>query len=414
MAALIQTLAEKAVRLADQWRFNYQVLLRYKVRTALMLLAIGIGVAAVILLTSLGEGARRFVDNEFSSLGSNLLIIFPGKKETTGGGPPIYGTSPRDLTIEDAEAIGRLAGIRNYAPIIAGTLSITVDGRARDVITLGTTPAFLEVRNMGAGEGRNLPGNSLTEASAVCVMGRKVREELFGNNRAIGEWVRIGDRRMRVIGVIEEAGQSIGMDLADIVLIPVRTAEQVFNSQALFRVLLEMQPNADVEKLKQRVSDVVRDRHEGEDDITLVTQDSVLQAFNNILGTLTMAIGAIGAVGLLVAGVLIMNISLISVSQRRQEIGLLKAIGGTGVQVRNIFLAESLMLSLAGALAGVAFSLSIVWMIRRLWPIFPVAPPFWAIPAAVALAMFAALLFSWLPARKAANLDPVLAMRGQL
>ena len=402
------------MRIADLVRFNWQVFQRHRTRAGLMLLAVGIGVASVILLTSLGEGARRYVDGQFSSLGSNLLIIFPGKNETAGAGPPIYGTSPRDLTIDDALAISRLPGARKVAPVIAGTATVAYGNKSRDVITLGTNAAFLAVRNIAIGEGKTLPDNALEQASAVCILGRKAKQELFGNRRAIGEWVRLSDRRMRVIGVIEEAGHSLGVDMADLTLIPVRTAEQLFNTQALFRVLIEQSASADSDKLQKRIESLIRQRHEGEDDITLVTQDSVLQSFNNILGTLTLAIGAIGAIGLLVAGVLIMNISLINVSQRRHEIGLLKAIGANAGQVRNIFLGEAIMLINLGSLTGIAFALALIALFRHLWPVFPLAPPLWAIPAAVAIALLSGLLFAWWPALKASRLDPVLAMRGQM
>ena len=397
----------------DQLRFNWRIFKRHKLRTFLMLLAVSIGVAAVVLLTSLGEGAKRYIDAEFSSLGSNLLIVFPGRNETTGGRPPIFGTSPRDLTVADSIAVGRINAIQRVAPIIVGTTNVRVGSRSRDLITVGTTREFLEVRGMSVSRGKSLPDDARETASAVCVLGAKVERELFGNRNALGEWVRVGDRRMRVIGVIEEGGQSMGMDMADIVMVPVSTAEQLFNSPALFRLMLEHKASADVEKVKKRVLAVIRDRHEGEEDVTLVTQDSLLQAFNNILNTLTLAIGAIGAIGLLVAGVLIMNISLISVSQRRQEIGLLKAIGGSSRQVRNLFLGESLMLVSIGAFVGVVSALMLILLFRKLWPIFPMAPPSWAVPVAVALAVITGLLFSWLPAKRAAGLDPVLALRGQ-
>ena len=399
--------------LTDQFRFNVQVFRRHRVRTLLMLIAVAIGVAAVVLLTSLGEGARRYVTNEFSSLGNKLLIIFPGRNETTGKGPPIYGTSPRDLTVDDALALQKVPSLLRVAPVIVGTIVASANSRSRDLIVMGTTADFLTVRRLGVSQGSNLPETSTELAESVCVIGRKVQQELFANNRAIGEWIRLGDRRMRVIGIIEDSGQSLGVDIADLVLIPVRTAEQLFNIQTMFRILMELKDGADQQKARHQILKVIRDRHEGEEDITLVSQDSVMQAFNNILGTLTLAIGAIGAIGLLVAGVLIMNISLISVAQRRQEIGLLKAIGGSSVQVRNLFLSESLMLVSFGAVVGAGFAFLLLFVFDQLWPSFPMAPPFWAVPAAFAIALASGLLFSWLPSKKAASLDPVLALRGQ-
>lgn len=400
------------MRLADQLRFNWQVFSGHPLRTALLLLAVAIGVAAVIMLTSLGEGARRYIDAEFSSLGNRLIVVFPGRNETTGGAPPVYGNTARDLTLEDARALGRIPSIRGYAPIIAGTTPVSRGSRSREVITLGTNAGFFDVRQVTASQGRVFPARAETDALAICVLGDKLKQELFGNDWAVGEWVRIGDRRMRVIGVLEDKGESFGMDMSDIVLIPVKTAEQIFNTPGLFRVILELGEGADQDLAIERIYQVIRDRHEGEDDVTVVTQDSILAAFNNILTVLTLAIAAIGAISLVVAGILVMNISLISVSQRRGEIGLLKAIGASRRQVRELFLGESMLLMVLGIVLGAIFAYGVVYVVRGLYPAFPLMPPWWAVPSAALTALSAGLLFSWLPARRASNLDPVLAMRG--
>lgn len=400
------------MRLADQIHFNTLVFQRYGVRTFLLLLAVGIGVASVILLTSLGEGARRYVDQEFSSLGNRLLIVLPGRKETTGGAPPIYGTAPRDLTLEDANALLRIPGVNEVAPIIAGTTTVARESRSREVITIGSTAGFFVVRNLNVGKGKILPPRADSEALAVCVLGVKLQRELFGSGSAIGQWVRVGDRRMRVIGILEERGESLGLDLRDMIIIPVRTAEQLFNSPGLFRIILDLNDNTSIVDTERRIRTIIKQRHEGEDDITLISQDAMLAAFGNILTTLTLAIGAISAISLLVAGILIMNISLISVSQRREEIGLLKAIGASSRQVRQLFMGESLLLISFGSITGIAFAFGSIFVASVLWPNFPLTPPVWAVPAAVGIALLAGLLFSIYPANRAAKLDPVLAMRG--
>jgi len=403
----------QSMYLADQIRFNGQIFLRHRVRTGLLLLAVGLGVASVILLTSLGEGARRYVDQEFSALGNQLLIVFPGRKETTGGSPPIYGTAPRDLTLEDAQALDRIPSIEAVAPVIAGTTAIAVESLSREAIVLGSTPEIFQVRQLEVSQGKILPNRTRTEAMAVCVLGSKLKRELFGHSRAIGEWIRAGDRRLRVIGVLVERGESLGMDLSDMIIVPVRTAEQMFNSPGLFRVLIELTGNADTSRTEKRILEIIRERHEGDEDITIVSQDAMLAAFDNILATLTLAIAAIAAISLLVAGILIMNLSLISVSQRKREIGLLKAIGASSAQVRQLFLGESLMLVSLGSVAGIIFAWAVVLVIGRLWPVFPIFPPWWSMPAAVGTALLAGLVFSIMPARRASALDPVLALRGQ-
>ena len=330
------------MQLTDQIWFNGRVIWRQKVRTILLLLAVSIGVASVVMLTSLGEGARRYINDEFSSLGNRLLIVFPGRNETVGGQPPIYGTSPRDLTLEDALAMGRVPSINAVAPILAGTTPVSRESLSREVVVLGTTASFFPVRQVDVAKGNPLPDRAVKEALSVVVLGSDLKKELFGNNNAIGQWVRIADRRVRVIGVLADEGESMGVDMADIAIIPVPLAQQLFNTQALFRVILELQEGADEQLARRRLEQVIRNRHDGEDDITIVSQDSVLAAFNNILTALTLVIAAIAAISLIVAGILVMNISLISVRQRRQEIGLLKAIGGSGRQIRQLFLGESL------------------------------------------------------------------------
>ena len=399
------------MKLLDQLVFNRQVFLRHQVRTLLMLLAVAIGVASVILLTSLGEGARGYVDREFSALGNRILIVLPGRKETTGGGPPMYGASPRDLTLEDANALGRIPGVLAVAPIVAGTTTISHSSRSREVITLGSTAAFFAVRQLQVGAGSVLSARTESEPLAVAVLGVKVKRELFGSSRALGQWVRVGDRRMRVVGVLEERGESLGLDM---LVIPVRTAEQLFDSPGLFRILLDIAPSADSDKIKEKILNVIRKRHDGEEDVTVISQDSMLAAFDNILATLTMAIAAISSISLLVAGILIMNISLISVSQRRQEIGLLKAIGASSRQIKQLFIGESLMLISMGSAVGISFAFALIALFAGLWPSFPLQPPVWAVPAALLVAFGTGLVFSIMPAKRAAALDPVLALRGML
>ena len=400
------------MRLADQFRFNLQLFVRHRVRTILLLLAVGAGVSSVILLTSLGEGARRYIDSEFSSLGNRLLVVLPGKKETTGGTPPIYGANPRDLTLEDAYSLEKLPGVDDVAPIIAGTAVVSRDALSREIIVIGTTSAYFRIRELEVSQGSKFPARVRDEAMPVCILGAKVRRELFGAKQAIGQWLHIGDRRFRVIGVLAERGESLGLDFRDMIMIPVRSAENLFNSPGLFRIIIQQSSITESNATQGAIETMIRARHEGEDDITIVSQDAMLSAFNDILKTLTLVIGAIAAISLLVAGILIMNISLISVSQRRQEIGLLKAVGASANQVRNLFLGESLLLVIFGSIAGVLTAVLLISVTGRLWPSFPIAAPWWSFPSAVGVALFAGVVFSLMPARKAASLDPVLALRG--
>ncbi|MEE4246518.1 MAG: ABC transporter permease, partial [Kangiellaceae bacterium] len=397
------------MRLIDTIDYSVPVFARHKSRTLLLMLAVAIGVCSVVLLTSLGEGARRFIENEFSSMGSELLILLPGKKETSGGSPPIYGTTPRDLTLDDVKALETISSIERIAPIIAGTSLVGYANRSREVITMGSTADIFPIRNLTIDHGKQLPANSMDRHTPVIVLGSKLKQELFGQKNAIGEWLRVDDYRFRVIGVLRERGESLGYDLRDMALIPVRSAEMLFNSPAIFRALVQLKHAKSEQYTELRIRKIIASRHDGEDDVSFISQDSLLSALDDILTMVTAVIGAIASISLIVAGVLIMNVTFISVTQRRSEIGLLKALGGTAQQVLHIFVGEALLLTFAGTIAGLLLAFITIESAGLYWPNFPIAASWWALIAAIITAMLIGFLFSYFPAKRAAKLDPILA-----
>jgi len=398
------------VKAADVLRFCARSLSGYPLRTGLMLLAMSIGVGSVVVLTSLGEGARRYVAREFSSLGTHLLVVLPGRSETTGGPPPLLGETPRDLTVEDAEALRRSAAVRRVAPIMVGSAPVAWKGLEREVTILGSNAELYEIRDLAMAQGRFLPPGEVTRAEAVCVLGHKIRRELFGNESPLGAWVRIGPRRFRVIGVLAPKGQALGTDMSDVAVIPVAAAQSLFNSASLFRVLVQARSRDAVARAKRAALEILKARHEGEDDVTVITQDALLATFDRIFTALTLAVGGIAAISLAVAGILIMNVMLIAVSQRTAEIGLLKAVGAAPGQILGLFLGEAALLSLAGAAAGLAVAAAGVAGVVKAFPVFPMAVPAWSPAAAVGVSLATGLLFGVLPARRAARLDPVAAL----
>jgi putative ABC transport system permease protein len=398
------------MRTEDVVRFCARSIAGYPLRTGLMLLAMAIGVASVVVLTALGEGARRYVSDQFVSLGTHLLIVLPGRSETTGGPPPLLGQTPRDLTLEDALALERSSAIRRVAPIIVGSAPVAHGGLDREATILGSTSELYEVRNLSMAQGRFIPPGDPSRAESVCVLGHKVKKELFGNNSPLGRFVRIGERRFRVIGVLAKKGQSIGVDMSDLAIIPVASAEALFNRYSLFRILIQAKGRDAIPRAKRTVLEIIRERHDGEDDITVITQDAMLATFDRIFTALTLAVGGIAAISLAVAGILIMNVMLIAVSQRTSEIGLLKAVGAPGGQIMRLFLSESAMLSLMGAAVGLVLSAVGIFILGRLFPEFPVNIPLWSLAASVGVALASGLVFGVLPARRAARLDPVAAL----
>ena len=387
--------------------------LGYRARTLLTLLAMGIGVASVVMLTALGEGARRFVTGEFQSLGTHLLIVLPGRSETTGGPPPLLGETPRDLTLDDALAIERNRAVRRVAPIAVGSASVSYREREREVMIIGSTASFLDVRHLTMASGRFLPAGDPRRASPVCVLGAKLKVELFGAQAAIGRWVRIGDRRFRVLGTLASEGRSIGVDIEDIVIIPVAAAQALFDSYSLFRVLVEARSEEAIPRARKEIRSIILQRHEGEDDVTVITQDAVVATFDRIFTALTLTVAGIASISLIVAGILIMNVMLVSVSQRTSEVGLLKALGASSGAVMRVFLAEATILSLIGAAAGVAVGYVAIQFIGRAYPLLSLTAPIWAVASAVLVALTTGLLFGVLPARRAAKLDPVAALAGR-
>lgn len=395
---------------ADLFRFAFGSLGGHRLRTALSLLGMAIGVAAVVALTALGEGARRYVIDQFASIGTNLLIVVPGKSETTGIPGMVSGT-PNDITLQDAEAVDRqIPEAAMVAPLVVGTEDVAFGARRRQVAVVGTTHEFLEVRKLAVARGEFLPADDLQRGRAVAVLGVKVARELFPGEEPVGRIVRIGGWRMRVIGVLASRGVQLGMDVDDVVVVPVGTAMKMFDRRSLFRIFVEVRGTADLERTKGKILRLFEERHDGEEDVTVLTQDAVVATFSQILGALTLAVGAIAAISLTVAGIGIMNVMLVAVSERTREIGLLRAVGVGRGQVMTLFLTEAALLSAAGGLLGLAVGWTAVEVLVRVFPALPASPPPWAVVAALALSFGVGVLFGWLPARRAARLDPVLAL----
>lgn len=398
------------MKIADIIRFAFRASTGYPTRTLLMLLAMAIGAGSVVMLSTLGDGARSYVINQFASLGSNLLIVLPGRSETVGGPPPLLGVTPRDLTVDDALALLRSANIRYVAPIALGAAPVSRGRLQREVTILGSTPHLMQIRQLTMAGGSFLPQGDISRAASVCVLGYKMKEELFGTGSPLGETVRIGDRRFQVIGVLAKKGQSVGLDMGDIVIIPVASAQSLFNSATLFRILIEASDRDVLARAKKSILKIIRERHDGEDDVTVISQDAVLATFDRIFTAMTLTVTGIGAISISVAGILIMNVMLIAVSQRRSEVGLLKAIGAPSGQIITLFLAESAFLSMIGATLGLLLAAAAVWIIARLFPEFPLAIPLWSLAAAVTISLVTGLIFGVLPAMRAARLDPVLSL----
>lgn len=400
------------MRPLDTTRLASQAISRYPMRSSMMLLAIAIGVAAVIALTAVGEAARRYVSSEFSALGTNMLIVLPGKKETAGAGLAgmLIGETARDLTLEDAMAIERIPGVTSVAPVIIGAGTASWRSRERDITVIGTTSPMASIQHWSLQAGRFLPELDMNVASPVCILGGVVAREVVGAPQPVGQWLRIGDNRCRIIGLLAEAGLTGAFNTDETVIIPVANARQIFNTNGVFRILAQTANRSSMSRARQEIIDTIRERHQGVEDITVVAQDAVLSTFDSIFRVVTLALAGIAAISLLVAGVLIMNVMLVAVSQRTSEIGLLKAIGATQRQIVWIFLTEAMWLSALGAGIGLLVGTMASLALSAAFPVLDFQAPVWASVAAFCVAMGSGLIFGLMPARRAAKLDPVHAL----
>lgn len=394
----------------DLLRFSGASLRGHRLRSLLSLIGVAIGISSVMVLTSLGEGARTYVVGEFASLGSNLLIVVPGKTETQAEAP-IFSEAPNDLTLQDAEALVRRSHrIVRVAPISLGTALAAHGEKQREATVIGTTADMLKVRKLQMEIGRFLPEGDLDRGARVCVIGAKIHSELYGGANPLGTVLRVGEERFKVIGVIRPRGVSIGIDLDEVVEIPVSSALALFNRNSLFRIFAEVRSHEEIGAAAKEAIAILKERHNGVEDVTIIKQDSVLSAFGKILGVLTAGLAAIAAISLAVAGIGIMNVMLVSVNERTGEIGLLKALGAERGQILGLFLVEASILSSAGGAVGVGAGYLLAALVRSLWPALPAEPPNWAVGSALVVAAGIGVTFGAIPARRAARLDPVLAL----
>jgi len=383
----------------------------HKLRTALSMLGIAIGICAVILLTSIGEGTRLYVLEQFTQFGTNIIGINPGKQETIGI-PGVLGGSTQKLTIDDALAIERLPGVESVAMFTIGSAAVEANGRSRSVYIYGTNEALPDVLKFSVRQGSFLPPGDPRRGAPVSVLGSRLKRELFGEANALGEFVRIGGQRFRVIGIMEPKGQILGMDIDDVAYVPVARGMKLFNLDELFEIDvifshagLESRVEADIKRL-------LIDRH-GSEDFTVTTQSQMLEVFGNVMDVITMGVGAIAGISLLVGAIGILTIMWIAVGERTGEIGLYKALGATSSQIQVLFLAEAGVLSLIGGAAGVAAGMGLATLARLAVPGLPVHTPMQFVGAALVVSLATGLASGVLPARRAAGLDPVDALRAE-
>ena len=399
------------MRLTDISRLAVGAVIAHRSRSLLTSLGIAVGIAAVVLLTSIGEGVHRFVLQEFSQFGTNIIAVTPGKTETFGiSGAQISNVRP--LSLDDSAALGRLEHVVAAMPVVQGNAQVEFDGRTRRTTILGVGSELPQVWSMDVSLGRFLPPDDQRAARAFVVLGAKVRSELFGQRNPLGQRLGVGGDRYRVIGVMESKGQFLGFDLDDAVYVPAGKALELFNRESLMEIDLVYRAGSSADTVRAGIERILRARH-GSDDFTITTQQQMLDVLGSVLDVLTFAVAALGGISLFVGGVGILTIMTIAVRERRAEVGLLRAIGARRSHVLHLFLFESLLLSAAGGLAGLALGLGLALAIKVLVPSLPVHPSLEYAFLAELLAVLIGLVAGVLPARHAARLQPLDALRAE-
>ncbi|MBN1509128.1 MAG: ABC transporter permease [Sedimentisphaerales bacterium] len=385
---------------------------RNVMRSFLTVLGIVIGVASVITMVTLGKGATQQVTTSIASMGSNLLMLSPGKRM----GPGSMGSAPA-FKAEDGEAIAReIGGIALVVPVASRSISAIYGHENWSTSVTGTTSAFLSLRNMRLGSGRSFSDSEARAGAAVCVIGQTVREKLFGAQDPLNNRIRLGALSFQVIGLLEAKGQnSMGMDQDDIVLLPLRTFQRrIAGNHDVSLIQVSVQDGVSTEKVQRDIRLLMRSRRRlatsEDDNFNVMDTKEISRMLTGTTTMLTGLLGAVAAVSLLVGGIGIMNIMLVSVTERTQEVGTRLAIGALEREVLMQFLVEAVVLSSSGGLFGILLGLSASFALKNALMV-----PFVFDPTIVLIAfVFSAavgVVFGYFPALKAARLDPIDALR---
>lgn len=386
-------------------------LIAHRMRSFLTALGIAVGIAAVVLLTSIGEGVHKFVLSEFTQFGTTLVGINPGKATTSGTSMGVFGTE-RPLTIEDSEALKRLPYVRAVVPFVQGNAEVEAGNLRRRTTIYGAGPDMPEAFSMKVQLGRFLPADNPTAPRAFAVLGSKLRDELFRDKNPLGQRITIGGNRFRIIGVMESKGTILGFDLDDTVYIPAARALSLFNNETLFEIDVMYEEGTPVDKVVEGIKAILVARH-GKDDVTITTQQQMLDVLGSVLNVLTFAVAAIGGISLLVGAIGIVTIMTIAINERTNEIGLLRALGAKQSQILSLFLGEATVLAAVGGLSGLILGMGIAYLLNLALPALPVHTPLIYVVLAEAIAVIIGLAAGVIPARRAALLDPVEALRSE-
>lgn len=396
------------MRLNDAFHWLHRSVLSQQRRNMLTILGFAIGVSAVTILSAMGDSVKRFVLNEFTQFGSNIIAVTPGKADTLGLSS-ILRTN-RGISLEDAISLHSLPQVEAVVPVVAGTAEVKYAGKTRATDVMGVGSHAAEAWKMSLASGRFLPDDDMLHPRAFAVLGSKLKEALFGKQNALGEQVQVGGSRFKVIGVFAPKGQFLGMDLDEIAYIPAARALEMFNRESLMEVDMMYRAGGSAERTAEAIKQRLILRH-GAEDFTIISQDEMLASLDDILNVVRFAGMAIGAISLLVGSVGIYSILTITVSQRKNEVGLLRALGMSQSLLTRLFLGEALLIALIGGLFGLILLAAIQLLLWLVLPQLPALFTFSSTLLGLSISGLVGLLAGIRPAYKASLLPPIEALR---
>ncbi len=393
-------------------RLSMESLVAQKLRTVLTVLGMVIGVGAVVLLVSLGQGAKNYVMEEFEGLGSNLIVIQPGKSDRkTHMGPPV-GAAQRKMTIADVSAIERKAlNVEAVSGLVLGTVSVRHEDSLSNITVFGTNDRFPDILSISIGRGGYFTREEDEYKRRVVVLGRNVVEQLFGDEDPIGRTVKLNESEFRIVGVLAPMGDKLGLNFDELGFIPTEAALKLFNEDKLFGIRVKASSRGSIDDAAAEITEILKERRDGEEDFTVITQVSMMESLGTILNMLTYVLAAIAAISMIVGGIGIMNIMWVSVVERTQEIGIRRAVGARRRDILQQFLAEAVGLSVLSGGVGVGGATLLTHVLHLIFPSFDMRAPIWIVVPAFALALLVGVVFGVAPAWRASRIETLDALR---
>lgn len=398
--------------LLEVFRLAIESIAGNKLRAGLTMLGMIIGVGAVILLVSIGNGAKNYITTQFEGIGTNMIMVQPGKTDTKMGfGPPI-GSSRRRLTLGDVDALEKQSqNLQAVTGVVMGAGNLKTETRSSNTTIIGANEKFTQIVNLPILSGQYFTHDEEEFGRRVIVLGFNVAHNLFPGESALGRTVKVNESEHRVIGILSKSGDKLGFNLDEMVLVPTRSSLRIFNDDKLFGIRARAKSRVSLEDAVLELRSILRQRHNNQEDFTIITQDAMLGTMGTILNMLTYVLAGIGGISMLVGGIGIMNIMLVSVTERTREIGIRRAVGARRGDVLKQFLVEALVISLTGGLTGLAGAVAITHIVYAFTPSFDLRAPYWVGIPAFLLSTGIGIGFGVWPAQKAARIETIEALR---